>query len=203
MNSPKIIAKYISCLSDLEEEIAVLYSSLSDKAEAPIIKSLLLSISKDSSKHSVLLKGVASSISDSKEKLGNCEKNLGEVWRIVSSYHKEIKMKGNGKLSFIDLLPKLNTLESSIGEEYYMFVQMKTLQLMVKEINQLYNIDLESVKKVFESIIKDEEHHREILVTIKDIINDASKKLDSTPKVRYQNPDSWINSLPPTTYDST
>ena len=200
MNSPKIIAKYISCLSDLEEEIAVLYSSLSGRAETPLIKSLLLSISQDSSKHSTLLKGVASSISDSKEKLGNCEKNLGEVWKIVSNYHKEIKKKGNGKLSFTDLLPKLNALESSIGEEYYMFVQMKTLQLMVKEINQLYNINLASIKKIFEGIIKDEEHHREILATIKDIINNASKKLDSTPKVRYQNPDSWISSLPPTTY---
>jgi len=33
-----------------------------------------------------------------------------------------------------------------MGEEYYMFVQLKTLELMMKEINQLYSIDLGSVK---------------------------------------------------------
>ena len=31
---------------------------------------------------------------------------------------------------------KLAFLESIMGEEYYMFVQMKTLEIMVKEINQ-------------------------------------------------------------------
>jgi Zn-dependent oligopeptidase len=201
MNDPKTIAKYIHCLSILEENTALLYSNLSDGVENPLIKSLLLSISQDSSKHSTLLKGVADSISDSKEKLGDCGKNLGEVWSIVSNFLNEAKKKGKEKLSFRDLLPKLNALESSIGEEYYIFVQMKTLQLMVKEINQLYNINLESIKKVFESIIKDEEHHRELLATIKDLISDKPKKHDNTAKVKYQNPDSWISPLPPGTYD--
>jgi ferritin len=99
-------------------------------------------------------------------------------------------------------LPKLVALESSLGEEYYIFVQMKTLQLIVKEINQLYGIDLEKIKEVFESIIKDEEHHREILAAIKDIVSKKLTKKDDTPKVKYQNPDSWIHSLPPTTYES-
>ena len=123
------------------------------------------------------------------------------MWSIVSNFLNEAKKKGKEKLSFRDLLPKLNALESSIGEEYYIFVQMKTLQLMVKEINQLYNINLESIKKVFESIIKDEEHHRELLATIKDLISDKPKKHDNTAKVKYQNPDSWISPLPPETYD--
>jgi rubrerythrin len=73
---------------------------------------------------------------------------------------------------------------------------------MVKEINQLYSINLESIKKVFESIIKDEEHHRELLATMKEIIDDNPIKYDTTPKVKYQNPDSWISSSPPTTHDS-
>ena len=67
---------------------------------------------------------------------------------------------------------------------------------MVKEINQLYGIDLEKIKKVFESIIRDEEHHREILVAIKDIIGEELKEQDNAPKVKYQNPDAWIHSLP-------
>ena len=203
MNNPKVIARYIHCLSILEDKTAVLYENLSGRVGPPLIKSLLLSISKDSSKHSALLKGIADSISDSKQKAKDCAKNLGEVWNTVSNYVKEMNRRERmSKVYFSELLPVLMALESSLGEEYYIFVQMKTLQLMVKEINQLYNIDLDKIKKVFESIIRDEEHHREILATIKDIITEDSVEQDNTPKVKYQNPDAWIHSLPPTTYDS-
>jgi rubrerythrin len=203
MNNPKLIAKYIHCLSILEDKTALLYKNLSERVEPPLIKSLLLSISKDSSKHSALLKGIAVSISDSKQKAKDCAKNLGEVWNTVSSYLNEMKRKEKvSKVYFSELLPVLMALESSLGEEYYIFVQMKTLQLMVKEINRFYNINLDKIKNVFESIIRDEEHHREILATIKDIITEDSVEQDSTPKVKYPNPDAWIHSLPPTTYDS-
>jgi ArsR family metal-binding transcriptional regulator len=83
-----------------------------------------------------------------------------------------------------------------------MFVQMKTLHLMAKMINQLYSINVENIKNVFMSIIKDEEHHREILATIKDGIKENLKEHNSTPKVKYQNPDTWVRSIPPSTYDS-
>lgn len=203
MDNPQAIAKYINCLSILEDNTALLYNNLSERVETPLIKSLLLSISKDSSKHSTLLKGIADSISDSKQNSKDCAKKLGEVWNMVTNYLNEVNKKERmGKLGFSELLPKLTALESSLGEEYYIFVQMKTLQLMAKEINQLYGIDLEKIKKVFESIIKDEEHHREVLATIKDIVSKKLTKKDNTPKVKYQDPDSWIHSLPPTTYDS-
>ena len=203
MDSPRVIAEYINCLSILEDKTALLYSNLSDGTEIPLIKSLLLSISKDSSKHSALLKGIADSISDSKQSPKDCEKKLGEVWRLVSTLHNEaINEDRLGELDFSELMQMLDALESSFGEEYHIFVQMKTLQLMVKEINQLYNVNLEKVKDVFESIIKDEEHHREILAAIVDIVGEESMEHDNTPLVKFQNPDAWSRSLPPTTYDS-
>ena len=199
MDNSKIIAEYIRCLSVLEDNTALLYGNLSDRIETPLINSLLLSISKDSSKHSALLQGIANSISDSKQNLKNCAGKLGKVWSTVSNHLNEVNKKEKmDKLCFSELLPKLIALESSLGEEYYIFVQMKTLQLMAKEINQLYSVDMAKIKNVFESISKDEEHHREILATIKDIIDENSKEHDNTPKVKYQNPDAWIHSLPPT-----
>ena len=74
---------------------------------------------------------------------------------------------------------------------------MKTLQLMTKEINQIYNIELTSLKSIFTHIINDEEHHREMLQTIKSIL-ESHQKVDKTPLVKYQNPDAWISYLPPT-----
>lgn len=65
-----------------------------------------------------------------------------------------------------ELSAKLKIFESIMDEEYYIFVQLKTLELMVKEINQMYNIDLRSAKSIFINIISDEDRHREILETI-------------------------------------
>ena len=202
MNEPKVMSNYLHCLSFLEENVSILYGNLSEIVELPLIKSLLLSISRDSSKHSELLKGVAYSISDSKKKPKDCAKGLGEVWGLVSKCLDTVSGKEIGKLPFPELFLMLSNLESSLGEEYHIFVQMKTLQLMGKDINQLYNINLDSIKKVFESIIRDEEHHREILGTIKGIIGDKPITNENTPKVKYRNPDAWVHSLPQTTYNS-
>jgi hypothetical protein len=202
MNDPKVMVNYLYCLSFLEENVSVLYDDLSEMVELPLIKSLLVSISKDSSKHAALLKGVASSILDSKREPKDCAKKLGEVWSLVSKCLDKISGKENRKLPFSELFLMLSNLESSMGEEYYIFVQMKTLQLMVKDVNQLYNINLDGIKKVFESIIRDEEHHREILATIKEIIGDKPITSENSPKVKYHNPDAWVHSLPPTTYNS-
>jgi arabinogalactan endo-1,4-beta-galactosidase len=123
----------------------------------------------------------------------------GKVWKMIEAFYKEI----TGKEKIVDselaqLSEKLAYLESILGEEYYVLVQLKTLQAMVKEINQLYHVDLASVKTVFSYVIDDEERHRETLEKIKNIVDNAVKVTDNSPAVRYQNPDSWIKPLPPT-----
>jgi rubrerythrin len=199
MNDAKVIANYLHCLSILENNTSLLYQKLSEKTGMPLVKTLLLSIAQDSSKHSVLLNGIADSIAVSKEKAKDCAKRLGETWRVVDTFLQEITSgERMSRMELGQLTEKLTILESSLAEEYYIFVQMKTLHHMVKEINQLYNINLERTKNIFMSIIKDEEHHRELLATTKDILSENEPQSpDSTPKIKYQNPDSWIQSLPP------
>jgi hypothetical protein len=186
------MASHLSCLSVLEQNTALLYKSLSEKTDIPLAKSLLFSIAQDSSKHSALLKGISDSIFSTDVKTKDCAKNLGPIWRNVTTYLNEVTAKEEN-LSLAELYEKLLTLESNIGEEYYIFVQMQTLQYMTKEINQLYNINLDKVKRIFESIINDEEHHREILATLKELSEPKIKDLDNTPLVKFQSPDQWIN----------
>jgi rubrerythrin len=194
MNDPRVVANYLHCLSMLENNTFLLYQKLSEKAEMPLVKTLLFSIAQDSLKHSALLSGIADSVTVSKEKAEACAKKLGETWRVIDTFLEEITGRERiSKMEFGQLIEKLTVLESSVGEEYYIFVQMKTLQHMVKEINQLYNINLERTKNIFMSIIEDEEHHRELLATIKDLLSENEpQSQDSTPKIKYQNPDSWI-----------
>lgn len=192
-NDPKTLVNFINCLGVLEDDTARLYKNISMKVEPPILKSLLLSISEDSLKHFTLLRGVADSIMKTSEKPRNCEKNTGEIWRLLAKLNKEV----DSKKSFSDeelseVSRKLAFLESIMGEEYYIFVQLKTLEIMVKEINQLYHIDLESLKSVFTHIINDEEHHREIIGTIQSSIG-PKQIAGSSPFVKYTNPDNWIS----------
>jgi hypothetical protein len=116
MNDPKKVAEYIQCLSLLKDKTAQLYSKLAQRAETPLVKSLLLSISKDSSKHSLLLKGIAKTISDSKQNSEDCAKKLGKVWNAVSNYFDEVDKEEMDEMNFSELLQKLSVLESTFGE---------------------------------------------------------------------------------------
>jgi rubrerythrin len=197
MNDAKSMASYIGCLSMLEYNTFLLYRSLSEKTETPLAKSLLLSIAQDSSKHSTLLKGIGTSITNLEVKTKDCAKNLGQIWLTVTDYLNEAKNGKVTELSLADLYEKLIPLESELGEEYFVLVQMQTLKHLTKEINERYNISLDNVRSVFESIISDENRHIELLGTLKELAKPIEKDLDNTPMVRYQSPDNWRSYSPP------
>jgi hypothetical protein len=214
LSSPRIVSKHLGCLSILEKYKALIYGKVADLFEHPFPKSLLLSISQDSTKHSTLLKGVAKSISHSKVKVSDCAGNVGGLYSLVGNCVNELTSNRREKLEFSQLVRMLAGLESSFAEEYTTFLQSTSLRLIVKGMNHSSNINLESVKNVFESILKDEEHHGELLKTIKDMVPENSIEWEpilrkekpaeesGTPEVKYKNPDAWICALPPTTYDS-
>lgn len=169
---PEAIATFLSCLSMVENDVSLTYEALAGKVESPLIKSLLSYIAIDSKKHSVTLKGVSESIAKTETKPEDCEKTLGEIWQVTADFHKEIS--GIKKISddeLPELSERLSVLEGLFGEEYHVFVQLKTLTLIAKEAGQLYGVNVEQLKRVFSTIIEDEERHRELLDTIKKIIS--------------------------------
>jgi ribonucleotide reductase beta subunit family protein with ferritin-like domain len=146
---PRIICEYMNCLSILESQTSLLYKSISDKIEIPLIKTLLKEIEMDSQKHSMLLKGVSESIAKPKGNQKKCSKG-SETLQTTERLLKEVA--GIKRISSEDLTQLseiLETLENAMSEEYHMLVQMKTLQMMMKEINQIYNIDLYNVRDIF------------------------------------------------------
>ncbi len=193
-NDPEAIGKLLNCLSLLEGQSSVLYQTIAEKVEIPFVKSLMLAIAHDSQKHSTLLKGIGESISQKDVKPKECQRNLGASLRAIVTLQMEIEKKG--KLADRDLLElseKLEVLESAVGEEYHVFMQLKTLVFMTEHINRDYEVDLSSLKTVFARIINDEEHHRELIAKTRGIIERKGKpKGIPPPIVRYQNPDAWI-----------
>jgi len=183
-------AEFINCLSILESQTSLLYSNIAAKVASPLFRALLEGIALDSQKHSALLKGVSESMPHPKKGQKECEKQ-NPVLKNVFKLQKEIsKMQEITSEDLLKLNEKLHLLETQMGEEYYIFVQMRTLTMMMNQINQDYNIDLNSVKQIFTTIIKDEERHIELLGTIKKMAT-PEEKSSNTPMVKFQNPDAW------------
>ena len=194
------VADFLRCASILEERAYLLYKSLADKVNLPLINSLLLHIAFDSRKHSIILKGISESMAKPKKQPKDCEKKLffGGTWTIIERLAGEIARKERIRREhMLSLVEKLMLLESTVGEEYYILVQLKILQYMTREIREIYNVDLEDLKDILETIIRDEETHRELLSKMKKIlIGEEKQTKDIAPAVKYKNPNAWSRSMP-------
>ncbi|MGD0494696.1 MAG: ferritin family protein [Candidatus Bathyarchaeia archaeon] len=166
------VADFLRCASILEERAYLLYKSLADKVNLPLINSLLLHIAFDSRKHSIILKGISESIVKQKKQPRGCEKKLffGGTWTAIERLAGEISRKERiPREHMSSLVEKLMLLESTVGEEYYILIQLKTLQYTTREIRETYNVDLEDLKGILETIIRDEETHRELVKNEKNL----------------------------------
>ncbi|MCX8153102.1 MAG: ferritin-like domain-containing protein [Candidatus Bathyarchaeota archaeon] len=198
-NDPQVIANLINCLSILENNTFELYTNLAEKIGLPIVKSIFIHIAIDSHKHSMALKCVAEKIGKPHKNPKNCEKHVGEVWRTIERISREITRKARiNQADWPDLLEKLAALESVVGEEYYMLVELKTLQMMAKEINQMHRVDLSNFESIFLRIIQEEETHRALIEKVKRTLVKSKDKKQRAPIVKYQQPDSWNKPMPPT-----
>ena len=186
------VAGFLYCTSNLEEKVFSLYRTLSDKVQNPIVKSLLLYIAYDSLKHSLIMRGIAETISKSKPSPEDCERKLNQIWKELASLSAEIANRERVADSELSPLAKeLAGFENSLSEEYFVLVQLKTLEYMTKEIAQMYKVDLAGLKDIFELIIKDEENHREILNSIENLFVTEEIMKNNTPVVKYQHPEAW------------
>jgi len=192
------LAEFINCLGIAELQTSILYKDLASKTEAPMIRVLLQEIAIDSQKHSTLLKGVSESIGNPKGDPKKCLKHDVVLQKIVQLQREASKIQKISSEDLSNLNERLQLLESQLSEEYYLLVQMKTLTQMAQQILQDYNIDLNDVKRIFTSIISDEEHHTELLETIKKMVTPPLDLMGNTPQVKFQNPDAWYQSPSPT-----
>ena len=189
------IAEYLNCQSILENQTSLLYRALGDKVDTPLVKTLLKEIELDSQKHSITLNGVSNSFRQPKGKRKECQKNIAAL-KTITNFIKDLeKIKKVSSEDLWKLSKILITLESQMGEEYYMLIQMQTLERMTDFINKKYSVDLTKIKKIFLKIITDEERHIEILETINQLTAEK-KQVNNAPFVKFQNPDAWFQATP-------
>lgn len=204
VKKPEGIVGFLKCSSLLEQETYQLYQSLAGKVDIPLIKSMLQHIAYDSQKHSAILNGMFESLGGSKINPKDCQKRTGLTWRTIEDLKREISSEKNiPKETLPSLAKKLEVLESNFGEEYFVLVQMKTLEYMTKEINEIYNVQLKDMKEIFEVIIRDEGTHKELLSKMQRFLTKDEKKTEDTkPGFKYQNPDAWSKPHPDSVYEN-
>jgi rubrerythrin len=204
--TPESIAGFLHCASVLEERAYLLYKSLADKVDLPLVNSLMVHIAYDSRKHSAVLKAISESIAKPKKQPRDCQKKLflGGPWTVIERLVRDIdKEKRIPKEDMPSLINKLMLLESTVSEQYYILVQLETLQFMTKEVRETYNVDLEDLKDILETIIRDEETHRALLLKMKKILVGKEKQTeDIAPTFKYQTPDAWSRVSPHSVYEN-
>jgi rubrerythrin len=192
------VTNFIKCLSVFESNSSSLYEELANKVESPLMKSLLLAISFDSQKHSALLRGLAQSMPKTNWETNDCPKSIAEAWRSIETF--QIELSQIDKISdedLPDLTNQLVTLEGILSEEYNLLVSFNTIDIVSNGLVQIYNVDFESLKTLFVEIIHDEEHHKEILQMISELLNrEVKEEKENVPIVRFRNPDAWSRPAP-------
>ena len=165
----KDVARLLSCSSILEGKVAAAYKQLSGRVKDPLVESLLLSISYDSLKHSILLKGISKIIVDLRVGEGDCEMVMGGVWKKLIAFSEEEELMGakirDEELSSI--VDKMMRFESLCGEEYLTRLDLQVLKLVVKDLE----VDSESLKYILDGIIEDKKRHEKTMLLVKKMIS--------------------------------
>jgi len=195
----KNLTNSIKALTVFEHKTAQLYGDIAEQTRnLPLVKSLLLQISLDSQKHATVLKGLAQSLPETNWKTNDLPKAIADAWRSIDEFQMELSSVDEiPEEDLTKLLRQLSTIENIMVEAYDLILQFQNLDLLTSELDKIYNMKLESLKTVFMEIVHDEEYHREILMTAKELLErKQEEKAKTAPVVRFQNPDAWSRVAP-------
>ena len=193
MGSPENIGNTLYCSSVLERKIYEMYNELSQKCDHPTIKPKLVTITQDSLKHCNILREISKELIKKIPTKKQCKRSFGETWNQVDEITKFLKERESvSEEDFFEIINRLAVIEYHVGEEYSTLEKIKMISYMSKEISEKYGIDVSSRKDVLSMIIDDEKQHTHFLFEIFEILKKKSKKPDSHPEFKYQNPDAWL-----------
>ncbi len=187
------VERQMVSLGLMERELFELYTKLSLKVEDLSSKTLFAYIASDSLKHSTVLVRIIEEAGGSKLKEQDCDANIRYHIDLIKALSTDIsrtkKIDREELLSIIDTLAGFETL---LFDEYAKAFRVDTTKLIEEDEDPNKN---EYDINIFSLIVKDEDLHKEILLSL---VNICDKKLDfkdNAPVVKYQRPDSWY--VPP------
>jgi len=186
------VERQMVSLGLMERELYQLYTNLSSKVEDLPAKTLFAYIASDSLKHSTVLVKILDEAGGSKLKESDCDETIRYHMDLINSLSTDIsRTKKVGREELLSIIDTLAGFETLLFDEYAKAFRVDTKQFTEDEDPDKNELDL----SVFSLIVKDEDLHKQILLSL---VNMCDKKLDfkdNTPVVKYQSPDSWY--VPP------
>ena len=187
------VERQMVSLGLMERELYELYTNLSDKVEDLAARTLFTYVASDSLKHSTVLVKVLEEAGGSKLKEHDCNETIRYNIDLIEALSSDIsRRKKVGREELLSIIDTLAGFETLLYEEYAKAFHVDTVRLIEENADPNKN---EPDLSIFGFIVKDEDLHKQILLSL---VNICDKKLDfkdNAPIVKYQSPDSWY--VPP------
>ena len=190
MEGIPFIERQLVSLGLMERELYQLYTNLAEKVEDLTAKTLLIYIATDSFKHSTVFVTIIEEAGGSNLKEQDCDENIRYHINLITTLAEDVSKTKT--IDNNDLLPLIDTLagfENLLCEEY-----SKAFNIDLNK-NETYDEDSEYTLNIFNLIIKDEDLHKRILLSMTGLCDKKLDFKDNAPIVKYQRPDSWY--VPP------
>ena len=186
-------AKYLYGCLTLEKEVNHLYITATKKLPSPMLTIITTAISYDYQKHVTmiqeLLKPLDSSINpDDLPK--EFKKSVNEIGKLNNALANEDKIDFD---EVRDLLKNLTALEEGLHNFYSNFVESKMIEDYSNALLEVSDLTSEYLSFILNTIMQENMEHREMLIEgLSFHSKNEQKNKNSTPLIRYQNPDAWV-----------
>jgi hypothetical protein len=186
--------QYLKGASSIETQTFKLYETLSKKVNHPE-SSYILSFGYDSIKNAKILQSIIQTV-DLPPENNEAKKNVSLLASEVYTFSRKIeKINSIDNSTLIEIFKELIHLEDLVSNLYTEYLESSYLKVLINEMSELVAMDFDSFKKIFECFIAEKQRHRETIIEIVYCLEakEAGRLKTSTPVVKYQNPDSWVN----------
>ena len=189
------VSKYLCGCFTLEKEISDLYFAVTKKLPCQQLSLITLSIAYDNQKHVAVLNEIlkpllhipiSKNLLSEEFKVGFCE---------VSKLHNTLIMKGDMDSEDIDsLLNNLTKIEDYLYDLYVNLIDFKLMQDYSTSFSDYSVLNSENLFYILKTLKQDNLKHRRMLIDGLYFYNrNFIENKDTTPIVRYQNPEAWVH----------
>jgi hypothetical protein len=187
-------AKYLyGCLA-IEKEVNLLYASSTKKLHSQQLQIIITALAYDNQKHAAVLQKLREPLFYIHLSSDELSKEFKKIICELSQLRYTIDMKGNlDKEDTITLLKSLAEVEDCLGNLYGNLIESKLADDYSNTVLNDSGLTSENLKYILQTLNQDNLKHRDMLIESLYFFNrNLQKTKDTTPIVRYQNPNAWV-----------
>lgn len=186
--------KYLYGCVTLEQEVNLLYVMATKKLPYSQLRAITTALSFDSQKHAAVIKELlkpALNVDINPDELSKeFKKSSVEIGKLLNALTEEDDIDDE---QISDLLKTLTNIEDLLHDLYAKFIESKLAEDYSNSLPEESGLTCENLKYILHVLKLDNLKHREMLIeSLYFQSKNAQKNKDTTPLVRYQNPDAWV-----------